>query len=229
MSTKILLFVVTIFFTGLRAHADDVRKPDRINLNQDPLGHRTHTESQPVHDAHEDTKVETLLPKFELGTRTTAQEVLDAGKNYTTFGHQSDNPYLYGRAHIINNIQNVADVLAKNKIIMSIGFISRKGGGDLPGLKTHKQGKEFNLKYIFDDGSGGFIGRGGTPDDKGYNRAKTLEMLKTFVDSAGKDLQNFIVGDPALATKLQEYVAAKGITVSTAPGSKNWIYVGYSK
>ncbi len=128
------------------------------------------------------------------------------------------------------SILNVADLLSNQKIFMGVGVLSKKGGGYIPGLVTHKKGIDFNLQYVFDDGAGGGISKFESYKAKGYSREKTYQMLKAFIDSGRSEIKRIHTNDKELNKQLKDYASQTygiDLDISSLPYFDNKILVGF--
>lgn len=138
------------------------------------------------------------------------------GQGYYTYGDES---LRYGQPWVIDTIKKVAADLNFN---MGVGFISQKNGQPMffmKGMKTlnnrnqYRQGSEFALRYLFQDGDKP-SGKAGSHRTKGYNRDATFKMLQKFIDAEPGKIREINTTDLALAKMLKEYAQEKQLDLN---------------
>jgi hypothetical protein len=227
------LWVLFFLFTANKLTAEDVVNEEGDKKGTKPLRIHVYNSENSERNSERDKKfdinVQTPLPAQSRDGIDAAQQALDKKFNYITFSKQDS---LYGTEDTIKSILEVSDKLAKQKpaTIINVGYISLKGGGNMPMLATHKKGKEFNLKNIYSDGAGNYIGKNGTKDTPGYSQEKTLEMLKAFIDRDPQNINVIMCDDEGIRKALQAYMVEKtGHSAHILPSRGGPLYVGFKK
>lgn len=112
----------------------------------------------------------------------------------------------YGTERTIWRLKAAGKLLAKEQIVMGIGDISQKNGGQIKPHATHRNGLDVDLRMVDSNGAN----QSCKFKNKGcYNEAKTFTMLKTLIDVDPSNAKRIIVGDRNLALKINLYHAKK--------------------
>ncbi len=107
----------------------------------------------------------------------------------------------FGTAGVIQRIQMAGKALKKQGITASITEISRKGG-TTPGHKEHQGGKDVDLRFVDKHGNA----RQCTIYQKCFDRKKTFQMVKAFIDADPRSIDAIWVGDKKLQNMINSYL-----------------------
>jgi len=93
--------------------------------------------------------------KPELSSSTSIDVVLpESGIGYKTYNREPGGADQIGRASTIRNVQHLGELwnAIHPDIVIGVGDISRRGGGNFPPHKTHKDGLDVDLRPLTNNG-----------------------------------------------------------------------------
>jgi murein endopeptidase len=147
-----------------------------------------------------------MLPKISEGSADASEKA----KSHGYYTYKDGDNYLYGRPHIVWNIQKAASNLAAQDIVIGIGDMSKAGGGDIPNHSTHEEGKAADIRLVFSNGSGGGRSRSGDVSElTDADRALNLKVIKELIDADPTNVSDIYVNDKKLQDDINTYLALK--------------------
>jgi tetratricopeptide (TPR) repeat protein len=142
--------------------------------------------------------IETLLPESGIG--------------YATNNRGVDGAFQYGRAETIRAIIRLGIEWERRhpSLPFSVGTISKKGGGPLPRYITHRNGREFDIRPMRNDG----LNQPVTITDPNYSYSLTKELV-LLIREICPDVLIFFNDEKLVKEELTD----------SQPGQNNQVYV----
>ena len=130
----------------------------------------------------------------------------------------------YGTERVIWQLQEAGQAMKEKGISIGIGDISKKGGGNLPPHKTHKDGKSVDLRLVGPNGRSTTC----TVNNKGcYSREKTMEAIATIIDMDPNNVKLVYLNDPELRKTMRSRYP--GVLFKSCPGHDNHMHINFRK
>lgn len=124
---------------------------------------------------------------------------------YGYFRYKDGDGNVFGTERTIWRLKAAGKLLAKENIVMGVGELSQKGGGD-SGHVEHRGGQDADLRLINKDG----VASQCTVNDKScYDMEKTFTMIKTLIDVDPGKVDKILINDEDLRKKINNYYKAK--------------------
>jgi hypothetical protein len=121
---------------------------------------------------------------------------------YNLYGSDSKK---FGTERTIWRVQEAGKVLASKGIVMDVGNISKSGGGTLPPHKSHRNGRDVDVRLVSSSGKSGPC----NISKSCYSKEKTFEMVKAVLDVDPKGMRMIFINDPELRKMINRYAKEK--------------------
>ena len=116
------------------------------------------------------------VPKTDLLDSTSVETVLpEKGIGYVTFNREPGGRDQVGRASTIRSLEDLGEAWASRHptIPIAIGDISRRGGGPFPPHKSHKDGRDVDVRPLTNNG----LNEPTNINATNYSHARTRELI----------------------------------------------------
>ena len=123
-----------------------------------------------------------LTQNEELKSKVAIWQLPEEGPGFERYGKEK---LSFGNKSTLETILEVGKELEKKQLVMSVGNISKKGGGHVHGHVSHKTGKDVDFRLISKSGDSK------TPisiNNSNYCREKTITLIDSFIQKGNVEV-----------------------------------------
>lgn len=157
-------------------------------------------------------------PSAEINSSLPIVSTMNRARQLGYYTHTYDDNFVWGRPHVVWNVQEAARRLAAKGMVMGIGDMNRKPSPRknrkdtpsyawTPGHASHNYGLAIDMRLMFSDG----VARQGTYKSQGYDARKTFEMIKTLIEVDPTNVAEIRFNDETVLRWVRDYLKQRGI------------------